>query len=320
MKNRFWTAAFAAGIAISGVACGDSTGSGGSGASTSDGGGGKGGEGTGANGGSTGDGGAGGAAGGGSTDGGGGAGTGGQGGSGQASSFSPSDLAGLALWLDAAEGVSVDGNDSLVAWGDQSGHGNNGTPSQCEAPTLEAGSLNGHDVFVFDGSTACVQAPDTASLQWGTGGFALFFVARYANAPSVLDDGIASLWSKRNGGAQGVSFIGNTIALSRLTVSTNGAGNQAQTTTDGYNDDAFHRFAAARRADTLEVYVDGVLRASHAVAADDISIAGTVVSIGGTPSGLHMDGAIAEVIAVEGNLSDQELTDVDDYLKNKYGL
>lgn len=52
----------------------------------------------------------------------------------------------------------------------------------------------------------------------------------------------------------------------------------------------------------------------------DVSNTGTVISIGGWPTDTHLNGAIAEVIAVEGNLSEQERSDVDDYLKTKYGL
>ena len=43
--------------------------------------------------------------------------------------FSPIDIAGISLWLKADAGVTVDGNDFVTAWADQSGNGNN-----CSSP------------------------------------------------------------------------------------------------------------------------------------------------------------------------------------------
>jgi len=43
--------------------------------------------------------------------------------------FSPIDIAGISLWLKADAGLTVDGNDFVTAWADQSGNGNN-----CSSP------------------------------------------------------------------------------------------------------------------------------------------------------------------------------------------
>ncbi len=52
----------------------------------------------------------------------------------------------------------------------------------------------------------------------------------------------------------------------------------------------------------------------------DVSAPGYIARIGGTQGGQDLQGDIAEVIAVQGPLSDQDLQELQTYLMTKYGL
>lgn len=63
--------------------------------------------------------------------------------------FSPTDIAGLKLWLKADAGVTLNGS-TVSAWADQSGNGNDATQSVAIAqPTFVANALNGNPVIYF---------------------------------------------------------------------------------------------------------------------------------------------------------------------------
>lgn len=66
--------------------------------------------------------------------------------------FSPTDIAGLKLWLKADAGVTLNGS-TVSQWDDQSGNGNHASQSTASyQPTFVANQLNGKPVLRFDGS------------------------------------------------------------------------------------------------------------------------------------------------------------------------
>lgn len=69
--------------------------------------------------------------------------TGSTGGEPEVGAFSPADISGLALWLDAGAGVTVDGSNGVTEWQDQSGNGRNFTAHPTAGrPTLISSSAN----------------------------------------------------------------------------------------------------------------------------------------------------------------------------------
>ncbi len=76
--------------------------------------------------------------------------------------ISPSDVAGLRLWLDAADTstlyqantctttLAVAGTDTAGCWADKSGHANNATAAN--EPTYNSASINGKNALDFDGA------------------------------------------------------------------------------------------------------------------------------------------------------------------------
>lgn len=65
--------------------------------------------------------------------------------------FSPAEIAGLKLWLNA-ESLSLNDGDLITTWPDLSGNGNNATAVGGERPTFKTSILNSRPVARFDGS------------------------------------------------------------------------------------------------------------------------------------------------------------------------
>lgn len=66
--------------------------------------------------------------------------------------FSPLDISGLKLWLDASAITGLNNNDSVTTWADISGNGNDVTQSTgSKKPTYQTNQINGLPAVVFDG-------------------------------------------------------------------------------------------------------------------------------------------------------------------------
>ena len=65
--------------------------------------------------------------------------------------FSPSDISGLKLWLDAGQGITKDGGDLVSAWADQSGEGNDvAQATGTNQPLWVSSGLNSLPTVQFD--------------------------------------------------------------------------------------------------------------------------------------------------------------------------
>ena len=263
------------------------------------------------------------------------------GGDAPAGSWSPKDLPGLAVWLDATVGATFDVNTKLTSWIDQSGNGNNGTiTAPCVGPARAANSLNGHDTLAFTGSAsvgACVAIADATSMRFGINDFAVFVVARYSNVPNVLSStGLPNLWTGLR--QEGTSFNYTGARLFANTVSSeaklqlwqnNSSGNGAVSATALLNDATFRRFGGTRRGVALETWIDGTADGSVTLpSVVDVTQPARAAFIGGDPvaaaTGSSLTGwllgNIAEVVAVKGNLTDAQIAQLDGHFKTKHGL
>jgi hypothetical protein len=248
-------------------------------------------------------------------------------------------LTGLALWLDAAKGVTQSGG-AVSAWADQTGHHNDAAQATAALqPTYSAAAVHGLPAVHFDNVASGASAgdevviADATSLQWGTGDFYVAVVARFDNNFSSGKDeqAVACLFSKVifSASAPGLLFTGNIVGgieqvnqvgLGASTSLTGPAG--WVYTNTAYNDDSPHVFAAQRASGALSLRVDGAAVGSTSPDADDVSNPGTPVEIGGQNSGIgiRLDGDIAEMLAVGGALSTTDRSSIESYLRSKYGL
>lgn len=110
--------------------------------------------------------------------------------------FSPTDLAGLKLWLKADFGVTLSGS-NVTAWADQSGNGNNASSTEETPPIFIGNSINGLPVIEFNES----QLITTISNDFGQTGFTVFFVVIPQN------DATFNAFLGKDNGESGFGFI-----------------------------------------------------------------------------------------------------------------
>jgi hypothetical protein len=253
----------------------------------------------------------------------------------EAGPFDPSQLNGLALWLDAAKGVTVVGG-FVTAWADQTTNMNNAAAG-AHGPTLQAMAVNNLPAVDFAGgayNTQTLTINDSASLEFGTTDFAIFMVAEYQNVTATNGASVGTLYDKVAGNTTptGVSLYGNQATgdfmfasniLARLT-----ATDTIASAATGFNNGAFHRIGIRRTGNTLQVWADGVSTSftPDAGSLPDVSAVGTNITIGditgggGTFDDTALKGGIAEVIGVNTTISDADVTNLDGYFTTKYAL
>ncbi|HEY5920763.1 MAG TPA: hypothetical protein VIV11_03790 [Kofleriaceae bacterium] len=240
--------------------------------------------------------------------------------------FTPAQLSGLSLWLDANQSV-VTSQSKVSTWMDRSGKNNNAGQSVATyQPSLVTGVVNGLPVIRFLNTT--LQVTDSATLQWATDDFALFVVGGYKNTTtSGLGYGMFVAKQLVPYPYAGPALWGNYTAPSLNTViglQADGSGTQYTISTAAKNDGVIRLYTGRRVGNSLEVRVNGTVQGSATTTANNVSAAGRPLYIGGQPNtnGVFqpLDGDIAEIVAVHGTLTTAELTQVETYLKAKYAL
>lgn len=224
----------------------------------------------------------------------------------------------LVLWLEGDMGLTSSGN--TVTWTDQSPAMNDASSGsgQANPPAIHMAAVNGHTAVTFDGTnTLAVQ--DAASVQWGTGSFAVVLVM--SDTTNTADAGASSafpIFSKLGPAASG--SIG--FALQLYPGGLEGSdyqSRQVRATSTAIADGNFHVVGAIRSGGVLQLRIDGASAATGAFATD-VTESGQVVALGSSPNlgPPAFAGDIAEIIAVKGALADP--TCLESYLKAKYGL
>lgn len=231
------------------------------------------------------------------------------------SEFSPSDVAGLVLWLDGNEGITLNG-DNVSAWADQSGNGNDfAMTTESAQPLYEATGLNGHGIVTFDGvdeyltTTGDFLASITATH---------FFIVVKMDYGSDTTQAIFDL-----GGAGGYRFYryggGANNQEFRLEV------NESVVTGVNYGDftsDTWHlaEGSYSNAQGSVKGYVDGT-EDDSVNASGDITIAASTSLLGRmTSGGYFLLGSIAELLIYNAVISGDDLTNIRAYLNDKYGL
>lgn len=211
--------------------------------------------------------------------------------------FTPGHLAGLAVWFNTDVGVVIDPTMAghVKRWADQSVNGNDGVAENNE-PTIDPVARNGHDAIAGAGGFFLI--PDTPSLHWGIGAFAISMVMR-------ADPGTTGNVDKAGGGL-GISFFAIAAPPSlRLLV-----GDQALDVS-APSGASFH--VITLRGPTVETRIDGV---STTGGTNTQPVANATLSVFSTGVGPE----IMEFVAVNGSVSDGNILKLEAYLKTKYNL
>ena len=108
--------------------------------------------------------------------------------------FSPSDIADLALWLDASDETTItESGGSVSQWSDKSGNGNHATQGTGANQPTTGGTLNGKNALTFVGTD-----PNFFSLTSDisrSNGYTVFFVGENTNTANgtIIGGGVDSL-------------------------------------------------------------------------------------------------------------------------------
>jgi hypothetical protein len=243
--------------------------------------------------------------------------------------WSPTRLPGLALWLDGASAIVMAGEGgAVVGWRDQSPYHSDATA--IGSPMLLPHAIGGLPAVRLNGDFFVV--PDVPSLRFGTNDFAIAMVLAHTT-PTDGAWGYGLLYSKQQMDGHpyvGAALVANTpinrVAALWAQVELEDGG-FVETPGQNYNQGqavylTMHRYAAGLGLATLDLRVGGVLMCTVTSerCAVDVSAVGSQLALGGTLRGQYVTGDIAEVVAIEGALAQQDIDDLEHYLKAKYGL
>ncbi len=238
--------------------------------------------------------------------------------------WSPLALSGLVVWLDAADlplGAAVS------EWRDRSTASNDATQQVAAyQPTAVPGAIDGEPAVRFDGKQDLLSIADAPSLEWGTADYTILVVAVFS---SSLGNTNQMLFEKTTAdppwnGAQ--LYVNSDKPAPNTTVSSQVSEFAFVTSARNGLDGAPHLFGGRRMGTTIEVRVDGLSEGTATVTPIvDISDPGRAVMIGQngwdhTPGFQAVEGDIAEIVAVQGSLSDGDLQTLECHLLLKYGL
>jgi hypothetical protein len=233
------------------------------------------------------------------------------------------DRDGVALWLDAAEGIVADDEGRVQQWDDRSSHQHVATPVGL-APDwpLLVTSADGFPAVRFgvvEGGPLVrrLVVPDHASLQFGTDSFAIIVVLRHHTPTNVpepeMEHGGIFLKSCNCAGYVGPQLFANDVWPRHLQTGAPVSGfalglaartdYSTQTLLSGFNDDELHVVVAKRIRDEISIEVDGQPHTSAVVSSTlDVSTPGVPVTIGanGFVDLQALEGEIYEMIVLTG--------------------
>lgn len=212
------------------------------------------------------------------------------------SPFSPTQIAGLKLWLKASTINLTDGT-AVSSWADSSGLGNNVSQATgAQQPIYKTGIVNGKPIVRFDGVNDLLSGSDLGLSQ----PFTVCCVVKASSGgifQDIVDQGVPSATVHNSNNF--AMYAGNTVDGS-----TNIIG-------------AFHTFIGIYNGASSTGYTNGNSDISGDVGAFNTSGLTIGNNAGATSS---FTGDIAEVLIYNSALSSTNRSNIQSYLKTTYGL
>ena len=239
----------------------------------------------------------------------------------------PSNISGLVCWLDANEGLTLDGSD-VDQWADQSGNGHHATPVAVgEEPQYDATGLNGLPTIDFSSSSSGDGFTITEHTDFdSTSGYDFFVVM-------VLDSGFNTARTiMRN---RSIAGLGTGPAGWFMEV------DSPERYLNGVDDGSAYYSVISNSGDVMPEGIPIVFNYHTSFTAHDVEhsgvaqnvganqTSGTVTSvtnsedvhIGVAPDGnRHLDGKISEILIYNTQLSASDRNKITNYLKFKWGV
>jgi hypothetical protein len=213
--------------------------------------------------------------------------------------FSPRQIPGLGLWLDAADSSTVTGTTPITGWTDKSGNGR--TVTITSGPTYGTTSQGGNRTMVFNNNTITTSIASAV----GTGDFTLIAV-----------------WYQSSAGTNTVLSLGTVASSSQ---SLGFSGNKYNFYQFGdVNESAYSASTPSwvvqigtRIGSVKKVYINGNLGTTPSSTSYDVSV--TTVTIG-KGDNFAITGEIGEIMIYTGTMSDTSRQSLESYLAQKWGL
>lgn len=225
------------------------------------------------------------------------------------SSFTPTDLADLVLWLDASDTATITGGSTASQWDDKSGNGYNATSSGSLRPSSGTRSVNSLNAMDFSGSNGMTLA-------------AGFFDAIEASSNTVL---IVYQCDATTGQMRLLNGLVGTST--RYAIALNNTNNlfglhstSFSTVTATITRDTNTHIAVFRRNGTSQTIIqDGTASNNNASAVNNNMGSG---SIGYEAVGAGVqwyNGAICEIVACDADIGSTSINETANYLASKWG-
>lgn len=218
--------------------------------------------------------------------------------------FSPTDISGLSGWLDASDTGSITGTSPVTEWADLSGNGNDAVQgtNNVVSGTRTINSLNALD---FSGTTGLVWFQPSSNV------CTIFMVAQ--SDVTGTNQRLLSTYDGAGGLTSGQILFDwlstNSLRFLREAVSTSATATK---------DTAVHLFTAQNTSSASFVGFDGAetTGSGYATAPAVAYVIGQDTSV----TTNSFNGLIAEILYYEAELSPSEITQVENYLADKWGF
>jgi hypothetical protein len=237
--------------------------------------------------------------------------------------FSPSDIAGLALWLKADGTLWQDSGrttpassdaDPVGAWDDASGNDDHYTQATAGSrPAFKTGIVNGLPVVRFDGASDYLAGPNHLSALTAA---TAFVVVKIDNDPPGAADQ-SGLWDMDAASdAAHYPFTDGNVYDGWGSTARKSTGNPTLSLSA-----AFRVYGVVSASGAWTSYVDGT---QHYTTGTNTVGFGTAPEFGrsfnGAATYYYLDGDVAEVIVYDSALGTTDRQSVEGYLATKYGL
>lgn len=229
------------------------------------------------------------------------------------STFSPSSIAGLQLWLDGADTATITQAANAVSqWSDKSGLGNHATQAVgANQPLTNTDTINGKNVIKFDGAGDGLILPSSLYSTLPNGDNSVFIVFKSGNSgdasQALMTGQIAST------GTRYAAYITTTL----FEVQNRNTSNLFTTMNDA-RDTSVKIAGFLRGGVNISPFVNGIKGTAGTNSENTSALVSLMIGTQVNTVNDRFLGDIAEIIAYNSMLSDSNANLVGNYLKNKW--
>ncbi len=227
-----------------------------------------------------------------------------------ATGFNPKSIAGLSLWLDAADSSTITISTGVSVWADKSGNGRNATQNVGGKQPLNSNTINGKNVVTFQGTDDTMQI--AANAAFNANSQTIIIVARQATAANEV------LWYKADSNSA-VGVITRYRTGTQFWLYQKNDGSAATLVNASNTNTNTNVYATVLEPANQAGFVNGASVATATVTTAYDNNSGPFLG-SRRDVGEYLNGDIAEVLHYSRALSASERSKVERYLGGKWGI